>query len=197
MGKIFYFMGKSASGKDTIYKEMQKCFPQLGTVVLYTTRPRRDGEENGREYFFVGKETLETLEEAGKVIECRTYHTVCGDWDYFTVDDGQINLEKESCLMMGTLVSYRKMRDYFGAEQVIPFYIEVEDGERLFRAVQRERGQKEPRYAEVCRRFLADSRDFSEENLTESGIRERYENQNLAECLDKISEKIQSFFPRP
>ena len=111
MGKIFYFMGKSASGKDTIYKEMQKRFPQLGTVVLYTTRPRRDGEENGREYFFVGKETLETLEEAGKVIECRTYHTVCGDWDYFTVDDGQINLEKESCLMMGTLVSYRKMRD--------------------------------------------------------------------------------------
>ena len=80
---------------------------------------------------------------------------------------------------------------------MIPFYIEVEDGERLFRAVQRERGQKEPRYAEVCRRFLADSRDFSEENLTESGIRERYENQNLAECLDKISEKIQSFFPRP
>ena len=176
---------------------MQKRFPQLGTVVLYTTRPRRDGEENGREYFFVWKETLETLEEAGKVIECRTYHTVCGDWDYFTVDDGQINLEKESCLMMGTLVSYRKMRDYFGAEQVIPFYIEVEDGERLFRAVQRERGQKEPRYAEVCRRFLAASRDFSEENLTESGIRERYENQNLAECLDKISEKIQSFFPRP
>ena len=188
MGKIFYFMGKSASGKDTIYKEMQKRFPQLGTVVLYTTRPRRDGEENGREYFFVGKETLETLEEAGKVIECRTYHTVCGDWDYFTVDDGQINLEKESCLMMGTLVSYRKMRNYFGAEQVIPFYIEVEDGVRLLRALERERRQAVPLYAEMCRRFLADAEDFSEDNLRRAGIARRFQNEDLEDCIEDIEQ---------
>ena len=47
MGKIFYVMGKSASGKDTIYKELRERIPELKTVVLYTTRPIRDGETEG------------------------------------------------------------------------------------------------------------------------------------------------------
>lgn len=50
MGKIFYVMGKSASGKDTIYKELRERIPELKTVVLYTTRPIRDGETEGVEY---------------------------------------------------------------------------------------------------------------------------------------------------
>ena len=50
MGKIFYVMGKSASGKDTIYKELRERIPELKTVVLYTTRPIRAGETNGVEY---------------------------------------------------------------------------------------------------------------------------------------------------
>ena len=46
MGKIYYVMGKSASGKDTIYKRLVKELPELGTVRMYTTRPIRDGETN-------------------------------------------------------------------------------------------------------------------------------------------------------
>lgn len=44
-------------------------------------------------------------------------------------------------------------------------YIEVEDGERLARALHREGKQEEPRYEEMCRRFLADQVDFSEEKI--------------------------------
>ncbi len=51
MGKIFYVMGKSASGKDTIYKKLHSRMPELKTVTMYTTRPIRDGEHNGVEYF--------------------------------------------------------------------------------------------------------------------------------------------------
>lgn len=51
MGKIFYVMGKSASGKDTIYKRLHSRMPELKTVTMYTTRPIRDGEQNGVEYF--------------------------------------------------------------------------------------------------------------------------------------------------
>ena len=43
MGKIFYLMGKSSSGKDTIYKELIQKFPKMKRIVLYTTRPRREG----------------------------------------------------------------------------------------------------------------------------------------------------------
>ena len=52
MGKIFYLMGKSSSGKDTIYKELLQGFPKMKRIVLYTTRPRREGECDGVEYFF-------------------------------------------------------------------------------------------------------------------------------------------------
>ena len=53
MGKIFYVMGKSASGQVTIYKRLHSRMPELKTVTMYTTRPIRDGEHNGVEYFFV------------------------------------------------------------------------------------------------------------------------------------------------
>ena len=169
-GKIFYVMGKSASGKDTIYKRLRQSLPQMGTVVMYTTRPMRDGEENGREYHFTDREFLERVKKEGRLIECRTYETVCGPWDYFTVDDGQIELESGSYLMMGTLESYRNMREYYGAEVLVPIYIQVEDGLRLQRALDRERSQSHPNYSEMCRRFLADEEDFSEENLAACGI---------------------------
>ena len=189
-GKIFYVMGKSASGKDTIYKRLRQSLPQMGTVVMYTTRPMRDGEENGREYHFTDREFLERVKKEGRLIECRTYETVCGPWDYFTVDDGQIELESGSYLMMGTLESYRKMREYYGAEVLVPIYIQVEDGLRLQRALDRERSQSHPNYSEMCRRFLADEEDFSEENLAACGITERYENVELERCLERIGRRI-------
>jgi len=188
-GNIFYVMGKSASGKDTIYKRLRQSLPQMGTVVMYTTRPMRDGEENGREYHFTDREFLERVKKEGRLIECRTYETVCGPWDYFTVDDGQIELESGSYLMMGTLESYRKMREYYGAEVLVPIYIQVEDGLRLQRALDRERSQSHPNYSEMCRRFLADEEDFSEENLAACGIDRRYENVELERCLGEIIEK--------
>ena len=103
MGKIYYVMGKSASGKDTIYKRLVKELPELGTVRMYTTRPIRDGETNGVEYIFTDEKQLQTMKDAGKVIECRTYDTIYGPWSYFTADDGQIDLGSGSYLMMGTI----------------------------------------------------------------------------------------------
>lgn len=189
-GKIFYVMGKSASGKDTIYKRLRQSLPQMGTVVMYTTRPMRDGEENGREYHFTDREFLERVKKEGRLIECRTYETVCGPWDYFTVDDGQIELESGSYLMMGTLESYRKMREYYGAEVLVPIYIQVEDGLRLQRALDRERSQSHPNYSEMCRRFLADEEDFKEENLRAAGIERRFVNREIEACAGELAAEI-------
>lgn len=191
MSNIYYLMGKSSSGKDTIYKRIKELHPELKTVTIYTTRPIREGEKNGKEYYFVNEEKLQQLLDDGKVIELRTYDTVHGPWNYFTVDDGQFDQDTADYLMIGTLESYQKMREYFGEERIVPLYIEVEDGERLMRALTRERMQKEPKYAEMCRRFLADTEDFSEENLKAVGITERFENRELEETVRKISERIQ------
>lgn len=138
MGKIFYMMGKSSSGKDTVYKEIRKELPELKTLTLYTTRSMREGEKDGVEYYFVSNEILEQYGEEGKIIELRTYQTVYGDWKYATIDDGQIHLTGSDYLMIGTLESYMKMKAYYGQENLVPLYIEVEDGERLMRAIARE-----------------------------------------------------------
>ena len=191
MGKIFYIMGKSASGKDRIYSLLEDQRElKLKTLVLYTTRPIRDGEENGKNYYFVSDEKLNEFRKNGNVIEERSYHTVYGIWTYFTADDGQIDLQKYDYLVIGTLESYYGMREYFGEEQLIPIYIEVEDGLRLERALCRERQQKEPKYAEMCRRFLADAEDFSEENLKRAGIVRKIENLEMEKCLSEITELI-------
>lgn len=193
MGKIFYIMGKSAAGKDKIYSRLignQEL--SLKKLILYTTRPIRDGEKNGREYFFTDDRKLAELESQGLVIEKREYHTVHGLWTYFTADDGQADLEKSDYLGIGTLESFVKMREYYGEEEVIPVYIQVETGERLTRALAREKTQDHPKYAEMCRRFLADEEDFSEENIYRAGIRKRFENENLDICVEEIVKYIKS-----
>lgn len=191
MGRIVYLCGKSSSGKDTIYRELlRKGTFKLRTIVPYTTRPVRAGEQNGREYFFTDEEGFQKLLTQGKIIEHREYHTIHGLWRYFTVDDGQIDLSKDDYILIGTLEGYEKMRAYFGEGVLLPVLIELDDGVRLQRALDRERRQEKPCYEEMCRRFLADSRDFCEEKVREAGITRRFYNQNLETCLKEIENYI-------
>lgn len=189
MGKIFCVMGKSASGKDTIYRGLLAHKElSLRRVIPYTTRPIRDGEVDGDTYFFCSEKQVQELQDAGKIIELRTYHTVYGPWKYFTVDDGQFDEQTGNYLMIGTLETYGRIRTYFGEDRVIPIYIEVEDGERLIRAISREREQEEPKYEEMCRRFLADAEDFSEENLKRNEVNTRFNNLELNATIEQIAE---------
>ena len=187
MGKIYCMMGKSSSGKDTLYQKVLERLPQIHRVVPYTTRPIREGEQDGVEYHFVDDKQLAELETDGKIVELRAYNTVHGIWKYFTVDDGQIDLEQGDYLLIGTLETYEKIREYYGAEHLVPIYIEAEDGERLARALERERRQAVPKYKEMCRRFLADEEDFCEENLKRLGIDKRYRNTDMETCLNEIT----------
>ena len=192
MGKIFCVMGKSATGKDTIYQKLlNESKLELKRIIPYTTRPIREGEVEGREYHFCTEKDVQSLEREGRIVELRAYNTVYGVWKYFTVDDGNIQLDKENYLLIGTLEAYSKIRNYFGAEKVIPIYIEVEDGERLLRAIAREKLQDIPKYEEMCRRFLADAKDFSDENLKAEGIEKRFVNVELSDTLAKVENYIQ------
>lgn len=194
MARIFIILGKSATGKDTIYKKLLEA-GELGlrTAVMYTTRPIRLSEEEGVEYHFVDETELNKLMEQNKIIEHRAYETIHGIWHYFTVNDGQIKLDEADYLMLGTLESYEQIREYYGKDKVIPIYIEVEDGIRLTRALKREQKQEEPKYAEMCRRYLADEEDFSEENLRKCGITKRYQNNDINICIFEIIDDIKNF----
>lgn len=191
MGKIICLMGKSSSGKDTVFRKLMKEGTLgLQTIVPYTTRPIRTGEKNGVDYHFTDEAGFQALKEAGKIIEDRAYHTVHGLWRYFTVADDSIALDKYDYCIIGTLEAYVHIKEYFGADKVLPVYIEIDDGERLHRALSRERKQKEPKYEEMCRRFLADCQDFAEEKIEAAGIRVRFRNENLERCLENIKRYI-------
>lgn len=205
MGKIFVVMGKTSSGKDTVYKRVLDTLTlnqgarAPKTVVIYTTRPMRPGEQNGVEYFFATEEELQKLREEGKVIEERCFHTVHGPWYYFTVNDGQIDLEHNSYMMINTLAGFEMIRSYYSGnaeETVIPVYIEADAKDRLIRYINRESLQKNPNYKEVCRRFLADEEDFAEEELQRLGITKRYFNRDLDECCKEIEADIAALLER-
>lgn len=189
--KIIYIMGKSSSGKDTIFKKLKEKL-DVNTYVMYTTRPIRKDEIDGITYHYITDEKMQRYiegKEKNKLIEYRTYQTIHGPWTYATIADEQFKNNK-NMLMLGTLESYQKMKKLF-KNKLIPIYIEVEDGTRLERALKREKEQEEPKYEELCRRFLADSIDFSEENLKRAGISKRFENINLDKCLKEIIDEIQ------
>lgn len=191
MGKIFCVFGKSASGKDTLYKELLNDTElNLKPVVLYTTRPMREGEVNGKNYYFVPEDVMNKLSDQGKIIEHRVYETVFGMWHYFTADDGNIDLYNNNYLIIGTLESYISIKKYYGEDFVVPLYISVDDGVRLLRAIEREQKQHSPAYDEVCRRYLADCKDFSAERLSESGIEQCFDNLTLSKCLNELKKYI-------
>ena len=102
-------------------------------------------------------------------------------------------MEHQDYLALGTLESYEKVKAYYGEEKVIPVYIETEDGKRLERAIKREKKQESPNFEEVCRRFLADQQDFSEENIRRAGITKRFDNNDDRQiCMDEVAAYIAS-----
>ncbi len=187
MGKIVYLMGKSSSGKDTIYKRLlEQNDIRLEKIVPYTTRPIRAEEQEGVEYHFTDEAGYQELLQKGEVIEARIYHTCHGIWRYFTVVDSAVELSERSYLMIGTLEAYEQIRRFYGKDRVIPVMIELDDGIRLQRALDREKAQGHPRYEEMCRRFLADAEDFSAERMEAAEIVQTFHNDELEQCLEKI-----------
>ncbi|MDD3224759.1 MAG: guanylate kinase [Clostridium sp.] len=187
MGKIYCLMGKSSSGKDTVFKEIIKDKKlKLRPIITYTTRPKRENETNGVEYNFIDSKKLEYYREKQKLIEVRTYNTINGQWNYCTVDDGQVNLNENNYLTIVTLQAYNSYCIYYGNDKIVPIYIMLDDGIRLERAVNREKGQESPNYKEVCRRFLADDSDFDDDKLKSSGIKKMYCNYDLLKCVNEI-----------
>ena len=129
------------------------------------------------------------LEKEGRIIELRAYDTCFGIWKYCTVD-AHIDLDRENYLIIGTIESFCKTKAFYGEEKVIPLMIELDDGIRLRRALDREMAQDQPKYDEMCRRYLADAADFSPEKKKEAGIEKEFLNDELDVCIAELKEYI-------
>lgn len=196
MANLIYIMGKSATGKDTIYNEIKEKI-NIEPYVPYTTRPQREGEKQGREYYFITKKQFEMLKDMKKVMEYRSYNTINAKgekdiWTYATIDDKQWKKEG-NLLSIGTLESYNSLLKYIKNHpekslNIVPVYITIDEKERRKRAIKREEKQQKQNIKEMERRLKADEIDFSKERLEEAGItpKETFENYDLQECIQKI-----------
>jgi guanylate kinase len=73
-GNLIIISSPSGGGKGTLIKEVLKILPNIGYSVSFTTRKMRDGEENGKDYFFVSEEQFEDLKEKGEFLEFAKVH---------------------------------------------------------------------------------------------------------------------------
>ena len=69
-GSIFLIAAPSGAGKSSLVKALLAKDSRLHLSISHTTRPPRPGEQNGREYHFVSRETFNQMREAGEFLEC-------------------------------------------------------------------------------------------------------------------------------
>lgn len=146
MGKLICLLGKSASGKSTIEKQLEE--KGLNRVISYTTRPMREGEQDGINYWYVNDVTFESFLMLDNLIE----HTNYRGWHYGVHKDS-IDLSKGNYVAVVEPQGYRQIIDKLGRENVIGIYIFINGKERLLRSLCRE---ENPDCREVCRRFISD-----------------------------------------
>ena len=152
--KVIALYGKSSAGKDTIQNWIVQNYPSCTKkMVSYTTRPPRDYEEDGRDYYFISNEEFSEKVLNGDMLEAVEFN----GWFYGSaisaLDPEKINIGVYNPEGIQAILNDDRLF-------VIPVYIYAEDKTRLLRSLYRE---EKPDCAEICRRFFADEKDF--ENL--------------------------------
>ena len=151
--KILALFGKSASGKDTIQKWIVSNYPKITKgIVSCTTRPPRDGEQEGVDYFFLTDEQFAAKVLDGSMLEATSfrewfYGTALDQLDPDKINVGVFNITGIECILQDSRLD------------VEPVWVHASDKTRLLRSLNREAN---PDCAEICRRFLADEKDFDE-----------------------------------
>lgn len=151
MYNIIVLMGEAGSGKDRTMQAVLKADPTIHEIISCTTRPMRQGEANGVNYFYYTPEQFGQKVLDGEMLEC----TVFNDWFYGTSfdsvrSDGVINIGVFNPTGVESLLSRPDCNP-------IVFWIKTDDKTRLLRQLNREQN---PDVREVVRRFQADYNDF-------------------------------------
>ena len=160
MYNIIAIYGESGVGKDYIKKQILKKFPELHNIISTTTRPKRENEIQDIDYHFCSLEEYTEELLNGNLIE----GTVFNNWGYGTnikdlnenkINIGIFNLDALRCLEEDSRLNLFLVK------------VSASDKNRLIRSLSRE---DNPDCKEICRRFLADKKDFELKEPQENNI---------------------------
>lgn len=159
---IVILIGKSSSGKDTMMRNLVRS--GMTPIVSYTSRPKRKGEVDGKDYHFVSKEQFIKLTQRGVFMEYRSYDTsVDGIKDTWYYGTPWINPELTDYVTVLEITAAKKFLEVYGPEKCRVIYLMADDDVRERRA--KKRGSFNQ--CEWDRRLLADAIDFSDEKINE------------------------------
>lgn len=158
MYKIIAIMGEAGSGKDSLMQEILKLKPEFHEIISCTTRPMREGEAEGVNYYYYTPEQFGDRVLHDEMLEC----TVFNDWFYGTSYDSV----RSDCINIGVF-NPTGIESLLARSDVDVKVIRVvaEDKTRLIRQLNRE---EQPDVREIVRRFNVDWMDFD-------GIEEDFE----------------------
>lgn len=182
MNRLFFLVGQSNTGKDTIINKLG-----MKRFVYSTTRPMRAGEIDGRTYHFRTDEEFKSSLENGDIIEYRLYHTDFGDVYYYTEKTEII----EDCIISGTPDMCKSLINYYG-DIVVPIFVQVPDRERLMRGILRE-DLNTQNYKEVARRFYSEFSEYTDENLSSIPNLKVVLNNDIETCVFDIKNLISNY----
>lgn len=149
--KIIVLFGESGAGKDTIQTRMSSLFPKvLNPIISCTTRPKRDYEVDGIDYHFLSEHEIKEMISNGDMLE----YAIFNNWYYGTglisLDPNKINIGVFNLQGLESLIN----RDDV---ELFPVYVHACGKTRLLRNLKRENS---PDCREICRRYLADEKEF-------------------------------------
>ena len=176
--KVVAIMGKAGSGKDTILRALVNKFPdRYNEIVSCTTRPPREGEQEGTNYHFLTIEQFTEKVLNGDMLEATEFN----NWHYGTalsslskdkINVGVFNPQGIRCLMEDKLVD------------LTTYYVRTSDKERLIRQLNRE---ENPDIKEIIRRFSTDEQDFEDLEDIDYQVIKNQDAGDLLRAIDLIA----------
>lgn len=147
---MILLVGKSCSGKSTLLAFLERMGNKK--VVSFTTRPPRDGETQGRDYYFIDDRTFAQMEARDMFFETTSYNVADGStWKYGTTKESYT----DNSILIVNPSGLKKIKEEFGSK-ALSFLITCSNQTILDR--QKIRGDDKD---EAFRRFIADMEDFS------------------------------------
>lgn len=172
-------MEKVGAGKDAIQRRIASS-NNYHSIISCTTRPIRENEKNGINYFFLTNDEFAEKVMNYEMLESTSFR----GWYYGTsldsIDQEKINIGVFNIAGIRCLLDDPRL-------DILPIYISAPDKVRLIRSLNRE---ENPDCAEICRRFQTDEADFR----TIDFDYEEVENIDLQHAIDEVNKIIKYFY---